>query len=1238
MRSRFNASPDVAAGSAQRPASANSRLRCPTPSHGAFIEAVESRLLLSATISNSFVIGPILPIHPFFGSISGTIFDDLLDDGLSALPLANAGANVPHQVYIDLNNDGAFDNGEPSATVDPSSGTFSFPGIVPGTYSVRQIIPAGWMQTAPSNPYIAVNEANPGTSSATLLNSSAPVVATVSLFATTTISFEDFRLSNLNPITVNEQNIAFPFSVTSMAEQQDGKLVVGGYQVNASTGNDESVLARYNADGSPDGTFGNNGEVLQAIPAATAQNDIRAIVIDPRTGEIVAAGDDDIESQFPSYCQGYVQGFLSSGRIDSNFFQPLAFLGDPVLETGVHAIGIALTPDGHFLVSGYTLNSKASVGNTIHAFAYELNENGTPNTSFGGAGTGESLFARASGSINRQAAVAPDGSYYFPTSALNSSSVFELAVEHFSANGIDEGEFSFNPGTVNETADVAAVQPDGRVIVAGTSNNGLVAARFNEDGSLDTSFGSPNPSNGQVAGESFLSFADASLDVPAAIALTANGDIVVGGLSTANHATTSTAEMAILNSGGQLDTSAPNGNLFSLGASTLFRNYSLFANLADLAGDVVLFTFQMPFGDIFNGIHQGTSTLEAAPSPPAEVPGQSTGSLNSPTPHISVAGDNTVISNGAATTSAQDGTSFGTAIAGSATISRTFTIENTGSGGLSLAGVSVPAGFTLVSPPPASIAAGGSANFIIGMSTTSAGSPGGTVSFGTNDPNTSIFSFAVSGMVSAAPASSIAVLAGGQQISNAQPSSVSFGSALVGTAALEGTFTVENNGTENLTLGSAMLPAGFSLASALPSPIAAGGSGSFTIDMSTASVGTPDGQFSFATNDPKNPTFSFGISGTVTAAPQAGVAVVDGQAGIANGQSNVVNFGTSLVGSTPAPTQTFTVENNGTANLTPGIVSVPAGFTLTSSLPGSIVPEGSASFTVRMSNASAGNPAGLITFTTNAPAAASFSFPIAGTVSAVASTPPPGQTPDLLITQITTQKIATSLVGGQKTSAGAALITLKNLSSGTLSGAATLRLFASPGSGSAAAGSLNLGQANAKVKLKPGQSQTVKVKIAFPPVSATGTFFIVAEITGAVVTSGDIVVGTAANRVTVLKPFVSLRGPNLGSPFSAAPGKVAMFNLPVSNTGDVTATGTANLDLLLSTDGTLSTATALTTLAVKLKINPNGQQSVKLKFTFPATASAGSSTLLVVLRANGPLAALNLLNGQVIASFPISVA
>jgi hypothetical protein len=81
------------------------------------------------------------------GQISGKIFDDIT--GTGAVDKSKPG--LPGvTVFLDLNNNGMLDEGEPTTTTD-DRGEYAFTGLQAGTYIVRQAMPGNVLQTLPAN-------------------------------------------------------------------------------------------------------------------------------------------------------------------------------------------------------------------------------------------------------------------------------------------------------------------------------------------------------------------------------------------------------------------------------------------------------------------------------------------------------------------------------------------------------------------------------------------------------------------------------------------------------------------------------------------------------------------------------------------------------------------------------------------------------------------------------------------------------------------------------------------------------------------------------------------------------------------------------------------------------------------------------------------------------------------------------------------------------------------------------
>ena len=153
-------------------------------------------------------------------------------------------------------------------------------------------------------------------------------------------------------------------------------------------------------------------------------------------------------------------------------------------------------------------------------------------TSFGGDGKVTISFS-AGDDVGSGIAVQADDKIVVVGTSDNGSGVSELAVARFNVNGSLDTTFSgdgmvttsFSAG--DDVGSGIALQSNGKIVVVGTSNNGsgiseFAVARFNVNGTLDLTFG--------VAGKVTTSFSVGD-DVGSGIAVQSDGKIVVVGTS-----------------------------------------------------------------------------------------------------------------------------------------------------------------------------------------------------------------------------------------------------------------------------------------------------------------------------------------------------------------------------------------------------------------------------------------------------------------------------------------------------------------------------------------------------------------------------------------------------------------------------------------------------------------------------------------------------------------------------------
>lgn len=130
-------------------------------------------------------------------------------------------------------------------------------------------------------------------------------------------------------------------SIASIAIQPDGKIVAGGYADNGH--NTDFALARYNADGTPDTSFGSNGRVTTDFGV---DDYITSITIQP-SGGILAAG----YTLAGNFYQFAVARYLSTGALDTGFGKQTIGFGAAM---NAYARASFVASDGSLFLAGET--------------------------------------------------------------------------------------------------------------------------------------------------------------------------------------------------------------------------------------------------------------------------------------------------------------------------------------------------------------------------------------------------------------------------------------------------------------------------------------------------------------------------------------------------------------------------------------------------------------------------------------------------------------------------------------------------------------------------------------------------------------------------------------------------------------------------------------------------------------------------------------------------------------------
>ncbi|MGI8639710.1 MAG: FG-GAP-like repeat-containing protein [Pyrinomonadaceae bacterium] len=234
--------------------------------------------------------------------------------------------------------------------------------------------------------------------------------------------------------------------------------------------------------------------------------------------------------------------FGTGGKVTTNFG------GEEI------ARAVALQPDGKIVTAGFVRILGTGFNENFALARY--NSNGSLDTSFDGDGKVTTDFL---GFPDRAEAIAiqPDGKIVVAGQAANTppggTALFALA-RYNSDGSLDtsfDGDGKLTTSFINgfESAFDLAVQPDGKLIVVGRASNqssgGAALARYNGNGSLDTSFGT----DGKIIAS--LGGGGGSAE---AVALQSDGKIVIGGYARGVGRFDEDFMVARLNSNGQFDT------------------------------------------------------------------------------------------------------------------------------------------------------------------------------------------------------------------------------------------------------------------------------------------------------------------------------------------------------------------------------------------------------------------------------------------------------------------------------------------------------------------------------------------------------------------------------------------------------------------------------------------------------------------------------------------------------------
>ncbi|MGH2674811.1 MAG: PxKF domain-containing protein [Actinomycetota bacterium] len=305
----------------------------------------------------------------------------------------------------------------------------------------------------------------------------------------------------------------------AMAIQPDGKIVAAGRAFNGS--HYDFALARYLSDGSLDATFDGDGKVTTDVGPF---HDLATAVAIQADGKIVAVG----QVGGASFNFGLTR-YMSDGNLDTTFDGDGKVVTDFVSNSEDTAFAVAIQADGKIVVAGYSIGQSGPGGYNFALARY--NTDGSLDTTFDGDGK---LTTDFDGFDDGALAVAvqADGKIVAAGSSI-ASAVFALA--RYNPNGsLDatfdgDGKVTTDVGSTGfESAEAIVLQTDGKVVAAGKTNNDFALARYNTDGSLDSTFAGD--------GTVLTGFFPGSDDAAFSLVLQADNKLVAAGSSDSDFA------------------------------------------------------------------------------------------------------------------------------------------------------------------------------------------------------------------------------------------------------------------------------------------------------------------------------------------------------------------------------------------------------------------------------------------------------------------------------------------------------------------------------------------------------------------------------------------------------------------------------------------------------------------------------------------------------------------------------
>ncbi len=335
--------------------------------------------------------------------------------------------------------------------------------------------------------------------------------------------------------------------------QPDQKVVVVGKSFDPARGTPVTIV-RLNADGSFDNSFGTNG--IATVFPANGSFSAYAATLDANSRIVIAGNTAQVVDGVNQVDFG-VARVTNAGVVDTSFGG-----GDGVSSAALSistdiAKAVTVAPGGRIVIGGTVSRPATATKYTDFGLA-AFNDDGSIDNTFGTNGTTITRFGPevgATSEINKLAinfdgkVVAAGRAFTYTNSEGN-----DFALARYNVDGsLDttfggDGRVTTRVGGGFDSASAVQIQDDGKLVVGGTAGSGnengemdFALARYNDDGSLDATFGT----NGVTISNFNASINAANRDRIFALDLADDGSIVVAGEAQTNPLIPATFNFAV---------------------------------------------------------------------------------------------------------------------------------------------------------------------------------------------------------------------------------------------------------------------------------------------------------------------------------------------------------------------------------------------------------------------------------------------------------------------------------------------------------------------------------------------------------------------------------------------------------------------------------------------------------------------------------------------------------------------